>query len=764
MTSTTDQNIAKAGLSTTRHEASTASAKTARGAVTREWFTAQEIADQHLPGLPTTKRRVNAIAEREAWASDPALARRREGRGGGMEYHISVLPTLAQVTLQHRNLSVEPAPEAERETILSSENLSERAQIERDARLAIVHAFDRYAAGLRQCSRTAQLQLFCDNYAAGRIAVDNWIKAVVPSFSKRSLSRWRASVRKGDFNALATDKAEARKGTGILDTAEGGKVRSFILALIAQQPHISAEKVRMLTRNEFGPVVTDGKGRECELPPVRTFQRTMKQLKTTEKVVLTRLSNPDKYRSTMAPSGVGALRHVTRPNALWQIDASPLDAMDTGMSRPTIYACIDIATRRLVIYVTRTPRAQAVALLIRKALAEWGVPDVIMTDNGSDFVAEASKRLLDALGIDMHLSAPYHPQQKGHVERAIGTMQHHFAEMLPGYVGHSVTDRKAIEDRKSFAARLGAETADLFGVSLTMQEIQELADRWVETYYLNHPHAGLGGKTPAEAAAENPAVVRKVDERALDILLMPVAGKDGFRTVTKFGVKVDGFSYATFKALPGDRVFVRMDPNDLGLAYVFDADTKAYIEHAICPERAGIDPAKFMRAVKSFRSEYERDRSADIKRELKRLTSGPAMIERYLEEMAKDLPPRENVVRLPQRHVGHETEDIAGAMEAATGERPEPTESRPTTDAEPSAEIVAFKPKTDAAGRPAFRTDHDMAAWLLEHPEQVTDNDRALMRDRLGNWTFKQLLIGRGIDPESVAALTKTTPKEEANR
>ncbi|MEP2707817.1 MAG: DNA-binding protein [Roseibium sp.] len=107
-------------------------------------------------------------------------------------------------------------------------------------------------------------------------------------------------------------------------------------------------------------------------------------------------------------------------------------------------------------------------LLIRKCLIDWGVPETIKTDNGSDFTARATVRLLDALGIEQELSSPYSPEQKGTVERVIGTFQRDCAATLPGFIGHSVADRKVIENRKAFSARLGTDDAKLFQVALTL--------------------------------------------------------------------------------------------------------------------------------------------------------------------------------------------------------------------------------------------------------------------------------------------------------
>ena len=71
-------------------------------------------------------------------------------------------------------------------------------------------------------------------------------------------------------------------------------------------------------------------------------------------------------------------------------------------------------------------------LLIRKGILAWGVPETIKSDNGSDFKAKSIVRLLDALGIEHDLSSPYSPEQKGTVERVIGTFQRRSEERRVG--------------------------------------------------------------------------------------------------------------------------------------------------------------------------------------------------------------------------------------------------------------------------------------------------------------------------------------------
>lgn len=650
----------------------------------KEWLTARELATETLPDLPTTERGLQLYAARHGW-DGTSSARERAGRGGAIEYHISLLPTLAQVTYGQRHMVLE-TPEAKP----ADAAVSARAAKERDARLAIVHAFGRFGAGMRYATR---VQVFVDRYNAGLLTVPDFVRETVPSLSKRTLIRWCSAKGKGE--TLGHDPAQSRKGKGILETANAGRVKAFILGLIAHQPHLCAEDVQMACRAEFGDMlkaVSKGVETFVPMPPVRTFQHTIKGLKVTHKVELTKLTNPDLYRSTMAPSGVGMLRHVTEANALWQIDASPWDALCVD-GRHSIYASIDIATRRVSLTLSRTPRASAVALLMRKAIVAWGVPKAVQTDNGSDFTARDTERLFHSLGIEPLICDAYSPEQKGHVERVIKTFQHRVGPLLPGFIGHSVADRKAIESRRSFAARLGASDAETFAVSLTSHQLQRHLDDWIEAYYQHRPHAGLKGDTPFKAALACEAPIRRVDERALDLLLMPVAGDDGRRVVTKFGVRIDHYHYMTPTILPGQQVFVRQDPADLGRAYVFAEDGGTYLGEALCPELAGIDPKTWVAEAKALQREIIEERSKPIRREARRIAEGPALIERVLEVARRDSP---NIIPLPKREVVHSTAQIAAAIEAM-GERVNPTRDLTPAEAAEQRRIIEDMQAEEAA-------------------------------------------------------------------
>ncbi|MFG1466868.1 DNA-binding protein, partial [Xanthobacter sp. DSM 24535] len=73
----------------------------------KEWWTPAELAVSQLPDIPTTRIGINLMADRGNWrnpdheypANPKGHWRRREGRGGGYEYHYSCLPLRARTTL-----------------------------------------------------------------------------------------------------------------------------------------------------------------------------------------------------------------------------------------------------------------------------------------------------------------------------------------------------------------------------------------------------------------------------------------------------------------------------------------------------------------------------------------------------------------------------------------------------------------------------------------------------------------------------------------
>lgn len=635
------------------------------------WLSASEIAALELPGLVGTKRGIQFIADRNGWNAHPEFARPRAGRGGGLEYHIHILPPEARAAYIARHVEMVELPASVAREAASepgAAHLNGPATEARDARLALLVLADRTAAE-GKLSRKIADRHFADLYNAGRVDAASWIKAEVKSLTPRTLARWRAARAAGQTAKLAVDRSAARRGTGMLDRANGGDVKTFLLALLAKQPQLTSHHLHALARDRF-PTISVG-DRSTSFPPVRTLQHALKAWRNEYRNDLAAIRDPDGFKNRVRFAARVA-NPAERLNEVWQIDASPADVLLVD-GRYSIYACIDIWSRRMVGLVTKTPRASAVGLLIRKAIKAWGIPERIKTDNGSDFVARETVRLFAALGIEHETAAPFAPEQKGHVERAIGTLQRGLMRTLEGFVGHSVADRKIIEGRKSFARRLGEAPEDAFEVKLTAGDLQARLDEWCAVNYGRVAHSGLGGVSPFAKAASYAGPIRRVeDDRALDMLLMPVAGKDGRRVVTKSGIRIDGACYLGGFLDVGDEVHVRMDPADLGRAYVYSLDGISFLGEVLCPELAGIDPAAAIAKVRAEQKKLMDERLAEVRREARAIKAkdiAPAIHRQALVDAGK-------LAEFPKRVVTHSTLEIAAALVAAQGvDKSEPVHS-----------------------------------------------------------------------------------------
>ena len=667
------------------------------------WFTAQEMADAAecglLQGVPASRQGVNDLARRENWHRYHALVKSEKGRGGTItRYHLDLLPI--DIRLPYLRKFVQADQDDLRVPGALEAGLSERAWMERSARMIVVRLADKFKR-LNRLTVMASDHMFTLTFNGGKVeGLPEWVRETIGSLSVRSIQRWRSSVRNNDGLALAHDPADARAGTGLLETAHDGRVRRHILAWIAEAPAMAAAVVRDQVIYEFGSELPDRHGEMKPMPNERAYRYYMAHLREAEKAVILAYSNPDGYRSRMKLRGRNAYRHVSRPNQMWMIDASPVDALCVD-GRWNMYACIDVATRRFIITFSRTPRAEAVALLIRRAILEWGVPDVIKTDNGSDFVAAATVRLMNDLNIAADTSQAYSPAEKGIVERAIKTFQHEVAPQLPGYIGHNVAERKAIESKKSFAQRLGADERELFEVSMTIEELRAWTDDWLTYIYNEDAHGGLNGISPnvaAERSAERP---RRVDERALDALLMPVVGNNGRRKMGPQGIRTDNRFFMTAKVLVGTDVFCRYHPDDMGRLYVYSVDGREFLDVATDPQFSGVNPAEFAKAIIAEGNAVMAERLKDVKAEVRRIKKGPAAIARSIavakQRMADRTADTANVIQLPKTEKAHVTPQIAAALDAAT--LPE-LRSKPAPMTEPLAALMAAV-EADLAPQPS---------------------------------------------------------------
>jgi putative transposase len=133
-------------------------------------------------------------------------------------------------------------------------------------------------------------------------------------------------------------------------------------------------------------------------------------------------------------------REVTRPNAVWLADHTPLDIIirdeQSQPARPWLTVILDDYSRAVAGYrlSLQEPSTSQTALTLRQAIwrktdARWpvcGIPETLYTDNGSDFISQH----MEQVGIDLKMalvfSFPGEPRGRGRIERFFASLNQLF--------------------------------------------------------------------------------------------------------------------------------------------------------------------------------------------------------------------------------------------------------------------------------------------------------------------------------------------------
>jgi transposase InsO family protein len=115
-----------------------------------------------------------------------------------------------------------------------------------------------------------------------------------------------------------------------------------------------------------------------------------------------------------------------RPNQLWQSDFFTFVMKRAGF-RVHLVAFLDDHSRFVVGYgLSATASAGLAMETLRGAIASWGAPDEVLTDQGPQYCTWRGKsafaKELERRGIDHLVSRPHRPQTLGKVERFWGTL------------------------------------------------------------------------------------------------------------------------------------------------------------------------------------------------------------------------------------------------------------------------------------------------------------------------------------------------------
>ncbi len=487
--------------------------------------------------------------------------------------------------------------------------------------------------------RSASWDPYARAYNLAEIPVSKAVREAFPAVSGRSVQRWVSAYEAQNLAELV-DRRNGAKLAGKTVFSAAPLLAAAAKKLLLDRPGLRTGQLHLLLQTASIDAKTGEK--LFQAPSYDQVFRFQKTWIAEHRELYLQATNPDAWKNQCLLAYGSCSEDVRGLNERWEMDATPADWLlldsDGKKKRHTVSVIIDVWSRRLLVVVARTPRTVTHCFALRQAMLLWGVPKEILTDNGQDYQSEHFKRALLALGISHLTTHPFSPEEKPHVERAIGTLNHSILELLPHFVGHSVAERKAIEARRTFADRLArkgelVDFGDLGIEAMTAEAMQARINAWLAGGYEQRTHAGLGRSPFAQAASWTGEVRRIADERSLDLLLArPADG--GQRTLQKKGLRLDGtwFIAPELARLDVGSVVEVYETPDLGRIVVYFR--KNFVCIAEAAERTGADRQQI--AVTG--AKMQRERLAEQKKRLKAETQGLAptaeVLERHLADQA----------------------------------------------------------------------------------------------------------------------------------
>ena len=629
---------------------------------TKSWFNAAELAELRLAGLPTTKRKINELAADKRWSlrTDPAdqpLARPRAGRGGGVEYHLSLLPPSAVADLVKRGLVADAS---------KCIGMHSPAAAPQDSLWAW---FDRQPDKVKDEAKR-RLTAICDVEAleqAGHTSTAS-VAQVAPraGVSPATLWNWRGLVAGVPVIDRLPRLAPRRQGGGAEAEIHPDAWAYFKGDYLRpEKPTLASCYARMVQAAAVG-----GWG---DQPHVKTFQRKLER-EVDPRVITLRREGQDALRNVLPPQkrSVDALHALQLVN----IDGHKWDVFvrfpDGRVARPLMVAIQDVYSRKFLAWrIGETESAVQTRLAFADLFKRWGIPEECLLDNGRAFASKwitggAANRfrfkvrpeeplgLLTQFGIKIHWAQPYRGQSKP-IERAFRDLCDSVAKH-PAFAGAYTGNRP---DAKPENYASAAVDLDVF---------LRVAGAGIDAH-----NAKVGRRTQtangrsfddafAESYERNPP--RWAGEEQLRLALLAA---DQVSTDRKSGaVSLYGNTYWTpeLGRLAGSRVTVRFDPDNLqSEVHVYDA-TGAFVVTAPVWAAAGFLDAGAAQA----RARLERDQRRTVKKleQLEQLLS-PAQLAAMLpdDEPEEAEPTAPAVVRMVRGRG-----NLAAALRAEPDPRP----------------------------------------------------------------------------------------------
>ncbi len=544
-----------------------------------EWISLPELAKL----LEYSKEYINQRAKKEKWEY-----RTTTTRGGYQkQFKTESLPPdvfrklILKLTDQYSDLPEEFIP---RFSTKSLEELKECMRLymiapdhhkeEADAKLEIIQAYERFRQRNSQLTEGQAKSLFIKLYNQGKITVYKALNIGIDQITLKTFYKWLEDYNlHGLYGLLPKHIQKGRKQ----------KITPQMIKIVWSQ--IGKGITRGTRIYETLKYYKNQGEIQDELPSYATFARWFSKWKRENDAKIKMILEPDKFRSEYMPAFGDQTQQYKAEyyGQVLMLDATKADVMcrwkeviDNKMvektKRLTLTIFIDVYSRDIRFVLAERENSYIVVdSLLRKQLLEVGVPERIITDNGSVYQSKHFKQVCKRFNIEPIYTEAYSPEQKAIVERAFGTIATQFFETLEGYIGHNVEQRKAIESRKKWALKLWKDENFTLEILLSPEDLKNKLEEYLEKRYRKEKHSFGVVK---ELIAKSPKLPPKItDERVLDILL----GEERRRKVSNKGIRLNNTHYVSDKLVDyylekgkESWVLVREDISDIRRIYVYD--------------------------------------------------------------------------------------------------------------------------------------------------------------------------------------------------
>ncbi len=705
----------------------------------KQWFTPQELAS--LPGFPNTDRRAREKCIREDYIS------RKCQTGKGFEYSLNSLPVETQAYIKAQQLTSTETPVAQQMLAkIESENaqdrnqkiksksekmqqfmcLSKGKQEKAHARETAVIAFIEYIKPYSDAGNTIEgLKRFIQAYNSKLILEDSDARLHVEKVAKSSLYNWKLAYQKEGVWGLADKHRNTQQSK--IDSQP--RLKEFIHALVTSKPHYLKQATAV---REMASIRADEYN--WELPSLGSFKRWLTTYAKKHEVELSYITNPSQYTDKYRPLYARAYPQIDGPNQIWEFDSTPTDVelnVDGKLTRHSIVAAIDVYTRRVVIIVAPTSNSEAICLLLRKCLIDWGVPEpgsIMRTDNGSDYVSKRTTGIFNLLELEISKATAFSGWEKPFIERFFRTMSSTLMEKMVGYIGHSVQDRQQIEAMHTFAQRIGQGKKKVeqerLALALTPQELQQALNDYLEFDYSHKAH-DKDKQTPFERYTNSRYQKRIVSNpHALDLLLSFL----GTAKVIRGSVKAGGVQYTApeLQEVMWQRqeVKVFIDPTDVGRATLYPIDSWEDCVEAVNMDlvNKGISPAHFKEKRKTAQKDL-----AQLRKTAKKLQEEFGIDTLYADELAQKKAAYGGLVHF-EHTTGHDNAAINGLTQGADQKQNQTSETELAAIENQRQAMAVRKERQAEQESRIVRSDHEKAEML------TTDSLTRELTDKEKNW------------------------------